>query len=123
MGKLDGKTAFITGAARGLGRASAVQLAQQGADIIAVDICRQLDTVPYPMSTPDDLAQTVAEVEALDRRIISAQVDVRDSKALRAVLEAGVAELGGLDIVLPSAGILNITGSTDGDQDALFRAR
>jgi len=121
MGKLDGKTAFITGAARGLGRASAVQLAQQGADIIAVDICRQLDTVPYPMSTPDDLAQTVAEVEALDRRIISAQVDVRDSKALRAVLEAGVAELGGLDIVLPSAGILNITGSTDGDQDALFR--
>ena len=69
MGKLDGKVAFITGAARGQGRSHAIRLAQEGADIIAVDICQQIDTVPYPMSTPDDLAETAKQVEALDRRI------------------------------------------------------
>ena len=69
MGKLDGKVAFITGAARGQGRSHAIRLAQEGADIIAVDICAQIDSVPYPMATPDDLAETVKQVEALDRRI------------------------------------------------------
>jgi NAD(P)-dependent dehydrogenase (short-subunit alcohol dehydrogenase family) len=69
MGKLDGKVALVTGAARGQGRSHALRLAQDGADIIAVDICRQLDNVPNPMATPDDLVETVPQVEALDRRI------------------------------------------------------
>ena len=105
MGKLDGKVAFITGAARGQGRSHAIALAKEGADIIAVDICRQADTVPYPMSTPEDLAQTVKEVEALDRRIIASQVDIRDLGALKKAVDDGVAELGRLDIVLANAGI------------------
>ena len=89
MGKLDGKVAFITGAARGQGRSHAIRLAQEGANIIAVDICAQIDSVPYPMSTPDDLAETAKEVEALDRRIYTAQADVRDAAALKAAFEAG----------------------------------
>jgi (+)-trans-carveol dehydrogenase len=105
MGLLDGKVAFITGAARGQGRSHALTLAREGADIIAVDICQQASTVPYPMSTPDDLAETVKEVEALDRRIIAAQADVRDLARLTEVVNEGVAELGRLDIVLANAGI------------------
>jgi SDR family mycofactocin-dependent oxidoreductase len=105
MGKLEGKVAFITGAARGQGRSHAIRLAQEGADIIAVDICRQIDTVPYPMATPADLAETVKEVEALDRRIYAAEADVRDEAGLRAAFEAGVASLGPVDIVLANAGI------------------
>jgi len=88
--KLEGKVAFITGAARGQGRSHAIRLAQEGADIIAVDVCAQIGSVAYPMSTPDDLAETVKEVEALDRRIVARQADVRDEAGLRAVLEAGV---------------------------------
>jgi SDR family mycofactocin-dependent oxidoreductase len=95
-GRVEGKVAFITGAARGQGRSHAVRLAQEGADIIAVDICAQVDSVPYPMATPDDLAETVKEVEALDRRIVAAQADVRDD---------GIARLGRLDIVSANAGI------------------
>jgi SDR family mycofactocin-dependent oxidoreductase len=105
MGLLDGKVAFITGAARGQGRSHALTLAREGADIIAVDICRQAPTVPYPMATPDDLAETVKEVEALDRRIIASEVDVCDLAALTAAVNDGVAELGRLDIVLANAGI------------------
>jgi SDR family mycofactocin-dependent oxidoreductase len=105
MGKLDGKVAFITGAARGQGRSHAIRLAQEGADIIAVDICQQIATVPYPMSTPDDLAETAKQVEALDRRIFTAQADVRDTAALKEAFDAGVAELGPVDIVLANAGI------------------
>jgi SDR family mycofactocin-dependent oxidoreductase len=105
MGKLDGKVAFITGAARGQGRSHAIRLAQEGADIIAVDICRQIDTVGYPMATPDDLAETVKQVEALDRRIHAAEADVRDSAQLRQAFEAGTAEVGPVDIVLANAGI------------------
>jgi NAD(P)-dependent dehydrogenase (short-subunit alcohol dehydrogenase family) len=104
-GKLEGKVAFITGAARGQGRSHAVRLAAEGADIIAVDICRQIDSVTYPMSTPEDLAQTVKEVEALDRRIVARQADVRDEAGLRAAFDVGVAELGPVDIVLANAGI------------------
>ena len=74
IGKLDGQVAFITGAARGQGRSHALALAAEGADIIAVDICRQAETVPYPMSTPENLAEKVREVEALDRRVIASQV-------------------------------------------------
>ncbi|SDT63717.1 mycofactocin-coupled SDR family oxidoreductase [Jiangella sp. DSM 45060] len=105
MGKLEGKVAFITGAARGQGRSHAVRLAQEGADIIAVDICKQIDSVSYPMSTPEDLAETVSEVEALDRRIVAAEADVRDRDGLQAAFDAGVAQLGGVDIVLANAGI------------------
>jgi (+)-trans-carveol dehydrogenase len=105
MGQLEGKIAFITGAARGQGRSHALTLAREGADIIAVDVCAQAPTVPYPMATPDDLAQTVKEVEELDRRIIASQVDIRDFAALKAAADQGVAELGRLDIVLANAGI------------------
>ena len=104
-GKLEGKVAFITGAARGQGRSHAVRLAQEGADIIAVDLCAQVASVPYPMATPQDLDQTVKEVEALDRRIVATQVDVRDYDALKQALDEGVAELSRLDIVSANAGI------------------
>lgn len=105
MGKLDGKVAFITGAARGQGRSHAVRLAQEGADVIALDLCAQVATVPYPMSGPADLEETVRQVEALDRRIVARPADVRDEAALRTVFDAGVAELGPVDIVLANAGI------------------
>ncbi len=104
-GRVEGKVAFITGAARGQGRSHAIRLAEEGADIIAVDICAQIDSVPYAMGTPDDLAETVAAVEALDRRIIATQADVRDYGAVKAALDQGVAELGRLDIVSANAGI------------------
>jgi SDR family mycofactocin-dependent oxidoreductase len=104
-GKLEGKVAFITGAARGQGRSHAIRLAQEGANIIAVDICRQIESVAYPMPTPGDLAETVKEVEALDRRIVAREADVRDEAGLKAAFDAGVAELGPVDIVLANAGI------------------
>ena len=105
MGRVEGKVAFITGAARGQGRSHALRLAEEGADIIAVDICEQIDTVPFPMATPEDLEQTVKEVEALDRRIVAIQADVRDYTALKTAVDTGVAELGRLDIVCANAGI------------------
>jgi SDR family mycofactocin-dependent oxidoreductase len=95
MARLAGKVAFITGAARGQGRSHAVRLAEEGADIIAIDI-----------GSPTDLAQTVKEVEALDRRIVASQADVRDSGGLTAALDDGVARLGRLDIVVANAGIV-----------------
>jgi SDR family mycofactocin-dependent oxidoreductase len=104
-GRVEGKVAFITGAARGMGRSHAIRLAEEGADIIVVDICAQVDSVPYPMATPEDLAQTVKEVEALDRRIVATRADVRDYDALKAALDDGVAQLGRLDIVCANAGI------------------
>ena len=113
MARLAGKIAFVTGAARGQGRSHAVRLAEEGADIIAVDIASQIDTVPYPMATPEDLAQTVKEVEALDRRIVASRVDVRDYDALKAVLDDGVARLGRLDIVSANAGIVSFGRAED----------
>jgi SDR family mycofactocin-dependent oxidoreductase len=107
MPRLEGKVAFITGAARGQGRSHAVRLAEEGADIIAVDIASQIDTVPFPMATPGDLAETVDQVEALDRRIVATQVDARDYDALKAALDDGVAQLGRLDIVSANAGIVS----------------
>jgi (+)-trans-carveol dehydrogenase len=104
-GRVAGKVAFITGAARGQGRSHAVRLAQEGADIIAVDLCKPVDSVHYAMATQDDLAQTVKEVEALDRRIVAAQADVRDYDALKVAVDDGVAQLGRLDIVSANAGI------------------
>jgi SDR family mycofactocin-dependent oxidoreductase len=114
MGKFDGKVAFITGAARGQGRSHAVRLAQEGADIIAVDLCAQIDSVPYPMATREDLDRTVEEVEALDRRIVASVADVRNLSALQEAVREGVAQLGRLDIVLANAGIASM-GSEDSD--------
>jgi (+)-trans-carveol dehydrogenase len=106
-GRVEGKVAFITGAARGQGRAHAVRLAREGADIIAVDICKQIDTVQIPLSTPEDLAETADLVKGLDRRIYTAEVDVRDYEALKAAVDAGVQQLGRLDIIVANAGIGN----------------
>jgi SDR family mycofactocin-dependent oxidoreductase len=110
-GRVDGKVAFITGAARGQGRSHAVRLAEEGADIIAIDVCAQLDGVPFPMSTVDDLDETVSLVKALGRRIIATQADVRDYDALRAAVDDGVTQLGRLDIVVANAG-LGATGDS-----------
>ena len=107
MGRLDGKVAFITGAARGQGRSHALRLAQEGADIIAIDIAAQMGSVPYDMATPADLAETVRQIEALDRRIIATQADVRDYDAVKSALDDGVAQLGKLDIVSANAGIFS----------------
>lgn len=107
-GRVAGKVAFITGAARGQGRSHAIRLAEEGADIIAVDICRDYGTVPYAMATEADLAETVKAVEALDRRIVATQADVRDAGALKAAVDDGVAQLGRLDIVSANAGICTV---------------
>lgn len=104
-GSLSGRVAFITGAARGQGRSHARALAEAGADIIAVDLCAQIESVPYPMATPDDLVETVAAVEALGRRIVARVADVRDEQALAAAFAEGVAVLGAPDIVIANAGI------------------
>ncbi|MEO3787362.1 mycofactocin-coupled SDR family oxidoreductase [Actinocorallia sp. B10E7] len=116
-GRVEGKVAFITGAARGQGRSHAVRLAEEGADIIAVDICKQIDTVPIPMSTPEDLDETVEQVKALGRRIIATQADVRDYDALKAAVDDGVSRLGRLDIVVANAG-LAASGDPVQDLDA-----
>ena len=107
-GRVAGRVAFITGAARGQGRSHAIRLAEEGADVIAVDICHDYGTVPYAMATEADLAQTVKAVEALDRRIVATQADVRDAAALKAAVDDGVAQLGRLDIVSANAGICTV---------------
>ena len=108
-GTLKGHVAFITGAARGQGRAHAVKLAAEGADIIAVDLCDQIASVPYPLATPDDLAATVKLVEDTGARIVARQADVRDRAGLKTALAEGIAELGRLDIVIANAGIAPMT--------------
>ena len=105
VGRVAGKVAFITGAARGQGREHAIRLAEEGADIIAVDACTDIDDVPYPLATEADLDETAALVEKLDRRIVTAQADVRDVKALGSALQRGIDELGRPDIVIANAGI------------------
>lgn len=105
MGRVQGKVAFITGAARGQGRSHAVRLAQEGAEIIAVDVCQSFGTVPYDGPTEADLAQTVKEVEALDRRILARQADVRDLSSLQAAVDEGLSQFGHIDIVCANAGI------------------
>jgi SDR family mycofactocin-dependent oxidoreductase len=107
VARLEGKVAFVTGLARSQGRSHAVRLAMEGADIIGLDIASQIETVPFPMATPDDLAETVAEVEGLGRRIVASQADVRDFDAVKAALDDGVAKLGRLDIVVANAGIVS----------------
>lgn len=105
MGRAEGKVALVTGAARGQGRSHAIRLAREGADIIAIDIVEQIESVPYPMSTPGDLADTVAQVEATGRRIVAVRADVRDLAALTTAVDRAVAELGRLDVVVANAGI------------------
>jgi len=112
MGALDGKVAFISGGARGQGRAHAVRLAQDGADIITFDIGEQIDSVPYPLGSDDDLAETVLQVEALGRRIVAVKADVRDQVAVEKVLQEGLGEFGRVDIVLANAGIMPVLGPT-----------
>lgn len=105
-GKLDGKVAFITGAARGQGRAHAIAMAREGADIIAVDICRDIPSNPYPLATPDDLAETERAIKELGRRVVARVADVRERHELRDAVEVGIADLGRIDIVVANAGIL-----------------
>jgi SDR family mycofactocin-dependent oxidoreductase len=111
MGKqFEGKVAFITGAARGQGRSHAVRFADEGADIIAFDLCEQIDSVAYPLPTREDLDETVNLVEKTGRRIVAEQGDVRDFRRLQAAVGTGIAELGRLDFVLANAGILPVFG-------------
>ena len=105
-GRLEGKVAFITGAARGQGRAHAVRMAEEGADIIAVDICRQIESNPYPLATVEDLAETERAVKGLGRRVVARTADVRERPELRDALEAGLTDLGHVDIVVANAGII-----------------
>jgi (+)-trans-carveol dehydrogenase len=113
MSLLDGKVAFVTGAARGQGRSHAVRLAQEGCDIIAIDACATPGWLSYPLASEADLAQTIKEVEALDRRIIARRADVRDLAAVQAAVDHGVAELGGrLDVVCGNAAIISSPAST-----------
>ena len=108
--QFEGKVAFITGAARGQGRSHAVRFAEEGADIIAFDLCEQMPTVAYPMASPEDLDETVNLVEKTGRRIVAEQGDVRDFERLKAAVANGVAELGRVDFVLANAGILPAAG-------------
>jgi (+)-trans-carveol dehydrogenase len=106
-GRVEGKVAFITGAARGQGRSHALRLAEEGADIIAVDLCEDIKSVDYPLASRADFDETVRRVEALGRRIVAREADVRDVESLRAAVDAGFAEFGRLDIVSANAGILS----------------
>lgn len=117
MGRLEGKVAFITGAARGQGRSHAIRLAEEGADIIAVDICRNIQSVPYSLATSVDLAETTKLVAATGQRIVDFEADVRDLDALVSALAAGVDQMGRLDIVVANAGILSL-----GDAGSLTEA-
>ncbi len=105
-GRLEGKVAFITGAARGQGRSHAVRLAEEGADIIAIDICKQIESNLYPLATPEDLEETAKEVENVGRQIVARQADVRYRESLQSVLEEGVRHFGHLDVVVANAGIM-----------------
>jgi len=118
-GPLKGRVAFVTGAARGQGRAHAVRLAADGANVIAVDLCEQIASVPYPLATADDLAATVKLVEDAGGRIVAKQGDVRDRESLSAVLQAGLDEFGRLDIVVANAGIAPMQSGDDGWRDVI----
>ncbi|MFI2557082.1 mycofactocin-coupled SDR family oxidoreductase [Nocardia farcinica] len=110
MGRVQGKVALITGAARGQGRSHAVRLAQEGADIIAVDLCEDIPSIGYPMARPEDLEETARLVEKEGRRIVTVQADVRVSAQMRDAVARGLAELGKLDIVIANAGVAGMKG-------------
>lgn len=109
-GRVEGKRVLVTGAARGMGRSHAVRLAEEGADLILVDICTSLPSIEYPLATAEELAETVGLVEAKGRRVVTHIVDVRDEEALKAAVDDGAAQLGGLDASVANAGVL--TGGT-----------
>ncbi len=109
-GRVQGKVAFVTGAARGQGRSHAVRLAEEGADIIAVDLCRDIDTIGYPMASPEDLDETARLIEKTGQSAVIAQADVRDVAQLQAALDNGLAEFGKLDIVVAQAGVAGMKG-------------
>jgi SDR family mycofactocin-dependent oxidoreductase len=111
MGRVQGKVAFITGAARGQGRSHAVRLAEEGADIIAVDLCKNVDTIGYPMATPDDLKETARLVEKLGQKVVAVEADVRERAQLQDALDRGLAELGKVDVVIAQAGIAGMKGT------------
>lgn len=113
MQRLRGKVALVTGAARGIGRAQAVRFAQEGADIIALDLCGPVDTASCPPATPDDLRDTARAVRDAGGRVVTSIVDVRDGDALRAATDAGVEQLGGLDIACATAGIASSGGALE----------
>jgi SDR family mycofactocin-dependent oxidoreductase len=120
--RMAGKVAFITGAARGQGRRHAVRLAEEGADIIALDVAAPVPAQGAPAATPEDLAETARLVEALDRRIVAGQADVRDPKAVTGLVQDGVAQLGRLDVVVANAGIQGNPGPAASTADADWQA-
>jgi len=120
MGQMDGRVVLITGAARGQGRAHAIRFAEEGADIIALDICEQIPLVAYPLGTAEELDETVRYVEKLGRRCLSFQADARNSARLREVVAQGVAELGRLDTVIINHGIARPHTTDDEDTDDVF---
>ncbi|HNM85839.1 MAG TPA: SDR family NAD(P)-dependent oxidoreductase, partial [Mycobacterium sp.] len=111
MGRVQGKVAFITGAARGQGRSHALRLAEEGADIIAIDLCKDIETIGYPMATPEDLEETADLVKKTGRGILTAQADVREAAQLKKALDQGLAEFGKVDIVVAQAGIAGMKGT------------
>lgn len=117
-GRLDGKVALITGAARGIGRAQAVRFAQEGADIVALDVCGPIDTVLVPHSTPDDLDTTASLVREAGGRVHTEIVDVRDLAGMRAATDRGAARFGGLDVVCATAGITSRGMAVELDENA-----
>jgi len=120
--RFDGKVAFITGVARGQGRSHAVRLAEQGADIIGLDICGQIDTVAYPLAAPEDLDETKNLVEKLGRTAVLSVADVRDLNAVRAAFDAGIDQLGRVDIVIANAGIMPTVGPRADHDEAFYDA-
>jgi SDR family mycofactocin-dependent oxidoreductase len=111
VGRVHGKVAFVTGAARGQGRSHAVRLAEEGADIIAIDLCRDIETLGYSLATPEDLDETAKLVEKTGRGVLTARADVREAGQLREALERGIAEFGKVDIVVAQAGIAGMKGN------------
>jgi SDR family mycofactocin-dependent oxidoreductase len=120
MGTLDGRVVFITGAARGQGRSHAVMCAEQGADIVGVDICEDLDVVPYKLGTYDDLEETARLVEKTGQNMVIRQADVRDKAALQSAFDAGVQEFGHIDTVLANAGVI-LSNADERDADEALR--
>ena len=119
MGELDNTVALVTGAARGQGRSHAVALAEQGADIIAVDICADIEAIPYSLGTKSDLDKTAGLIEAAGRRVAPVVADVRDLAQLEAAVQAGIDQLGEIDIVIANAGVVAI-GDPDARSEPVF---